>query len=74
MATRYVICPGWINSKSDGDAHYIGVLQLVHLYNVPPGTWIEYSRLNGSGVKREECVWLAPCYHGNYYDVTKVQV
>jgi len=37
---KYLVCPGWIRSVTDGDWHYVGVENLIKLY----------------GVKKEECV------------------
>ena len=34
--TRYVLWPGEVISRSDGDRHYIGVGRLLDLYRVPP--------------------------------------
>lgn len=33
---KYVLHPGWVTSKVDGDRHFIGVGKLVHLYGVDP--------------------------------------
>lgn len=32
---KYVLHPGYIRSRSDGDIHYIGAGQLANLYGVP---------------------------------------
>lgn len=32
---RYILHPGHVRSRADGDWHYIGVQQLLHLYRVP---------------------------------------
>ena len=34
MTSHYVLCPGWVRSRTDGDAHFIGARQLAHLYGV----------------------------------------
>ena len=26
MTTSYVLCPGWVRSRTDGDAHFIGAM------------------------------------------------
>jgi hypothetical protein len=31
---RYVLCPGWIISRIDGDFHYIGAAKLARYYGV----------------------------------------
>ena len=67
---KYILMPGYITSKNDGDVHFINSHQLIKLY----------------GVKREECIFgdnlkngvnrgfiqpnnliiLSPRYDGNY--------
>lgn len=60
---KYMLCPGYVFSRNDGDRHYIGVEKLIELY----------------GVKREDCIvkpingWvprgliqLHPRYDGKY--------
>jgi len=32
---RYLVKPGYVRSRSDGDLHYIGFAKLVGLYGVP---------------------------------------
>ena len=34
MAARYLLCPGWVTSRTDGDRHYVGASQLAMLYGV----------------------------------------
>lgn len=41
-SARYVICPGWVGSASDGDRHYIGWQELVRLYGVHPDKCVVY--------------------------------
>lgn len=31
--------PGYVRSRHDGDLHYVGVPQLLHLYKVPRRAW-----------------------------------
>jgi|688.fasta_scaffold701676_2 hypothetical protein len=31
---RYVLCPGWITSRNDGDRHYISAAKLAKCYDV----------------------------------------
>lgn len=37
---KYLVCPGWVISQTDGNWHYIGAKQLIELY----------------GVKEKECI------------------
>jgi hypothetical protein len=41
---RYLISPGYVRSRNDGDMHWISVPQLVKLYGLRPGEWREYHR------------------------------
>lgn len=34
---RLVVCDGHVTSVTDGDWHYIGPMQLLHLYGIPHG-------------------------------------
>lgn len=34
MKLKYVICPGTVISKTDGQRHYVGAMQLMRLYGV----------------------------------------
>lgn len=36
MAVKYIICPGWVRSRSDGQLHFINASQLFDLYDVDP--------------------------------------
>ena len=35
MSVRYLLCPGWVRSRVDGDRHYVTASQLAALYGVP---------------------------------------
>lgn len=69
--TFYVIHPGPVYSKTDGDLHYIGTHELVKLYGVDPNYAVDELRVTG-GLLREEAegrvrlVHLHPRYDGNY--------
>ncbi len=64
---RYVLCPGWIMSKNDGDWHYIGAAKLAHCYGVNlrncliklPGQTLHPGFYTGM-------VFLEPRYDGDY--------
>lgn len=60
---RYVLHPGWVMSKNDGDRHYITALKLVELYRVHPAD----CRVYGTEMPDKEGeVHLWPRYDGNY--------
>jgi len=61
---RYVLHPGWVFSKTDGDKHFIGGPRLARLYGVDIqecvfGDVPDYKELPGD-------VHLAPSYSGDY--------
>lgn len=35
MTARYLLCPGLVTSRTDGDRHYVDAPQLAMLYGVP---------------------------------------
>lgn len=47
MAKRYVVHPGWIRSRYDGDLHFIGYWQLVQLHRVDPTECIHQDQTLG---------------------------
>lgn len=42
MMTRYVLHPGPVRSKTDGDVHHISASQLIMLYRVNPRDCVVY--------------------------------
>lgn len=77
LASRYVICPGTVRSRADGDIHYIDAHALAFLYGLP---WHECLVMPvGQGpleIRRRaqlqdriysgELIALRPRYDGNY--------
>lgn len=35
MAALYLLCPGWVTSRTDGQDHHVGADDLARLYGVP---------------------------------------
>lgn len=64
---KYVIHPGEIISKNDGEVHFIDYGQLIRLWAVNPK---ECMRARGTigGIKPypKDAIHLCPDYHGNY--------
>lgn len=61
--TRYVLHPGWVTSRNDGDRHYITAIRLAELYGVHPAC----CRVSSPDAKDKEGeVHLYPRYDGNY--------
>jgi hypothetical protein len=63
---RYVLFPGWIRSKNDGDWHYITDKMLVNLYGVDPRECAVESDDNPPGL-----IALYPRVSGDYTLPTK---
>jgi hypothetical protein len=70
---RYVVYPGEIRSKNDGQIHYIGFTQLVELYCVPPGECIDGSiEREVAGRDISSLIKIHPRYDGDY-PIFKIQ-
>lgn len=65
---KYIIVPGYIKSKNDGEIHYISASQLMRLYKVNPLECIvalgKYWHRGRIGI--ESLIVLRPRYDGNY--------
>jgi len=60
---RVVVVPGTVRSQNDGDHHFIGVAQLVRLYELREG---EYEIYRNHIRYPEETLFLYPRFDGNY--------
>lgn len=70
---RYVICPFFVRSQTDGQRHYVGVGQLLDLYGIRPGdNWVVYETSTRFR-KQDDDVFLAPLQSGKYYNVHEQQ-
>lgn len=71
---KYVVCPGEVTSKADGQRHYIGPMQLMKLYGVDPreceiyepAPWWPRSFYRMAEEAQRGLIRLAPRYDGNY--------
>jgi hypothetical protein len=74
MKPKYVICPGYVTSKTDGQRHYIGAMQLIRLYQVDPkeceiyepAPWWPRSYYRMIEEHQQELIRLEPRFNGNY--------
>jgi hypothetical protein len=68
---RYAVFPGNVTSENDGDKHYVGARQLMHLYGVDPRECIVISsewQLMGREDYIKTLIPLWPHHsHYNYY-------
>lgn len=65
MKPKYLLCPGEIRSKNDGDLHYISARRLIELYGVDPRECTTDDR----GL--EGLIPLRPRYQGDYREWLK---
>lgn len=74
MKPKFVLCPGMVTSKTDGDMHYIGAMQLARLYGVnaceceiyEPAPWWPPSYYQMAEERHKGLIRLDPRYDGNY--------
>lgn len=77
--SRYLLIPGHVRSKADGDRHYISAIELAHLYRVPMSDCVvlpepEPGALGGGRRRTEllaradagELIALRPRFDGSY--------
>lgn len=75
----FIICPGYMRSKSDGDTHYITYAKLCELYQVKK---YDAKLINGGdprslfGVDQNDpnTLFLNPLYHGNYAELLDEEI
>ena len=67
---KYIIHPGPMESKVDGDIHFITAGQLIKLYGVDPKDCI-IREMNDRRreIDPEKCKHLYPLYNGDYSNV-----
>ena len=67
MNKKYLILPGVVRSRSDGDMHYISARQLIELYKVNPEECkIVDSPQSAQGIEWKDYIELRPRTDGNY--------
>lgn len=78
MKIKYVLCPGYVTSKNDGQRHYVGYHELTNLYGVElrecvvfePGDGWSQMRLARAiselAQDHPNAVWLRPRRDGKY--------
>jgi hypothetical protein len=74
MKPKYVICPGMVTSKVDGQRHYVGPMKLMQLYGVDPSeceiyepaSWWVGSFYRMAEERQRRLPRLGPRYDGNY--------
>lgn len=74
MKAKYVICTGFVRSRTDGQEHYVGPMQLIRLYGVkdaeceihePASGWT-ISDFMAAEKRQQGLPRLRPRFDGNY--------
>lgn len=68
MVKKYAVHPGKVRSRTDGDVHDVGFLQLARLYGVDPNECVEANEQNSEFIRKQEppLIHLFTHYDGNY--------
>lgn len=74
LKPRYVIFPGYVQSKSDGQHHYLSALRLAFLYGVrlkdceiyQPQNWWSERHYREAYERNIDAIHLVPRRDGNY--------
>lgn len=67
---KYLLHPGYVISKTDGDRHYITAKMLMKLYNVRPEECVVYFSYQPYP-NQDELIDLYPMASGKYKDMQK---
>lgn len=63
---RYVLVPGYVRSKADGDTHYINDVMLQRLYGVDPSLCVTQPKNSNGWSAPTGAILLHPKYNGDY--------
>jgi len=63
---KYLVCPGFMLSKTDGQNHWISANQLIELYSVNPQECVVDIPVKTRGWNTAHLTKLYPRYDGNY--------
>jgi hypothetical protein len=63
---RYLLCPGYVTSKNDGQRHFINAYELTRLYGVDPRECVAVPHNRPGWLPPEGLIPLSPRYDGNY--------
>ena len=63
---KYLVCPGEVISKTDGDIHYISADRLIRLYNVDPRECLIKPKRGTSWTAPVGLITLTPRFDGDY--------
>lgn len=57
---RYVLCPGPVTSRSDGQRHWVGADALRRWYGVPARECVTFPQGDGAEADIRRRIWCAP--------------
>lgn len=68
---RYVLCPGMVTSRYDGQDHYVSARQLARLYGVDMKLCVIFATNPGRSLSEDRSrypglIFLGPRYNGDY--------
>ena len=63
---KWLLHPGWITSKTDGDQHFVGEMELIRLYGVRRDECLSVTASNLHAFDLESLIDLRPRYDGDY--------
>jgi len=63
---KYIIYPGYVESKNDKEAHYITAHQLINLYQIKQSECIIYNEHSIILEENKNLIELFPLKNGNY--------
>ena len=62
---RFLVCPGYVHSRNDGDRHWISADRLIDLYGVDPRECVIANR-GLTWADEKSLIRLTPRYSGHY--------
>jgi len=69
----FILHPGHVRSKTDGQWHYVGARRLADLYGVPWHECIDASRPGALlGIDQDDFIHLTPRRDGDYQRIVSV--
>jgi len=67
IKAKYLLFPGHVISKNDGQEHFITASQLAHCYDISIRECITYrEELRPNPRERDDLIWLFPDWSGRY--------
>ncbi len=69
MHVRFMIVPGWIFSRTDGDKHWVSADELMRLHRIHPGECVIFNEdIDVFRNHADPLITLSPSSDGKYKD------